>query len=148
MERNPNTISCFKLNFVVCGECPKDLVNTWVVLILDTLLIYFWGALLGLNLPADLGPVLVMLFTKSNEHNFPFNFQVIFRPKTSTRNRRFERSKRRLKNAAAVTRKRFERRFRSRQKTSRRQFSRVNVSRPLTGLKTTGTNIIKLFCCK
>ena len=104
--------------------------------------------LLGLNLPADLGPVLVMLFTKSNEHNFPFNFQVIFRPKTSTRNRRFERSKRCLKNAAAVTRKRFERRFRSRQKTSRTQFSRVNVSRPLTGLKTTGTNIIKLFCCK
>ena len=46
MERNPNTISSFKLNFVVCGECPKDLVNTWVVLILDTLLIYFWGALL------------------------------------------------------------------------------------------------------
>ena len=52
----------------VCGQQPKDLVITWVVLVLDTLLIYFWGALRGtllgwisgLNLSAYLGPVLVV----------------------------------------------------------------------------------------
>ena len=57
----------------VCGQRPKDLEITWVVL--DTLLIYFWGELLGytyggallgapfsgLNLAADLGPVLPLL---------------------------------------------------------------------------------------
>ena len=32
---------------VVCSQQPKDLVITWVVLALDTLLIYFWDALLG-----------------------------------------------------------------------------------------------------
>ena len=33
----------------VCGQRPKDLVITWVVVVvvLDNLLIYFWGARLG-----------------------------------------------------------------------------------------------------
>ena len=52
----------------VCNQHPKDLVITWVVLafglVLDTLLIYFWVALLestsGLNLAADLGPILAL----------------------------------------------------------------------------------------
>ena len=68
---------------VVCGQRPTDLVISWAVLdlavlvLLDTSLIYFWGALLGcssgvlfwgallgysysLNLAAGLGPVLAL----------------------------------------------------------------------------------------
>ena len=55
---------------VVCGQRPTDLVISWAVLdlavlvLLDTSLIYFWGALLGysscLNLAAGQGPVLAL----------------------------------------------------------------------------------------
>ena len=55
---------------VVCGQRPTDLVISWAVLdlavlvLLDTSLIYLWGALLGysssLNLATGLGPVLAL----------------------------------------------------------------------------------------
>ena len=58
----------------VCGQWPKHVVISWVVvLLLNTLLIYFWGALLvlhfylgytsDLNLAADLGTALALFNT-------------------------------------------------------------------------------------
>ena len=44
--------------FVVCGQRPKDLVITWVVLVLGVNLLL--GCTSGLNLAADLEPVLAL----------------------------------------------------------------------------------------
>ena len=54
--------------FFVCGQRTKDLLITlvFVLLVLDTSLIYFWDALLGctsgLNLAANLRTVLALIF--------------------------------------------------------------------------------------
>ena len=44
--------------FIVCGQRPKDLVITWVVLVLGVNLLL--GCTSGLNLAADLEPVLAL----------------------------------------------------------------------------------------
>ena len=61
-------VRCNSSKAILLLQKAVDLVITWDVLVLDTWLIYFWVALLGLttglNLVADIGPFLALLYLK------------------------------------------------------------------------------------